>query len=126
MDIEKSQGNYATEQMQQMATVASTANGLNIEGDNFKVNALTGCPDMVLFACERIKELEQELIHTQMVISETQDLLGEVSCLLRTLVVLQKLMSLKLSTNVQRQAIKFVIQTYLNLHLNSGVKVYDL
>lgn len=60
MNIEKSEGNYTVEQMQQMATVAQTADGLEISGNNFKVTALTGCPDMVLFACERIKQLENE------------------------------------------------------------------
>jgi hypothetical protein len=58
MDIAKSEGKYTVDQMQQMATIASTADGLNVEGNNFKVCALTGSPDMLLFACERIKELE--------------------------------------------------------------------
>jgi hypothetical protein len=61
MDVAKSEGEYTIDQMQQMATVASTADGLNIEGNNFKVCALTGSPDMLLFACERIKELESVL-----------------------------------------------------------------
>ena len=50
MDIQKAEGSYTLERMQQMATVAATADGLMIEGNNFKVGALTGCPDMVLFA----------------------------------------------------------------------------
>lgn len=58
MEIVKAQGNYDLKNMQNMATVASTADGLLIEGNNFKVTALTGCPDMLLFACERIDELE--------------------------------------------------------------------
>lgn len=61
METGKSEGKYTVEQMQQIATVAQTADGLEISGNNFKVTALTGCPDMVLFACERIKELEQEV-----------------------------------------------------------------
>ena len=59
--IRKSEGKYELQFMQKMATVAATADGLNIEGNNFKVGALIGCPDMVLFACERITELEEEL-----------------------------------------------------------------
>ena len=55
MEIEKSQGQYDLDKMQMMATVASTANGLEVKGNTFKVNALTGCPDMVLFACEQIE-----------------------------------------------------------------------
>ena len=57
--IRKSEGKYELQFMQKMATVAATADGLNIEGNNFKVGALIGCPDMVLFACERIAELEE-------------------------------------------------------------------
>lgn len=60
MDIEKSKGKYTLERMQQMATIASTADGLLIEGNGFKVSALTGSPDMLLFACERIEELEEQ------------------------------------------------------------------
>jgi len=67
MEIVKAEGDYTLEKMQQMATVASTANGLMIEGNNFKVGALTGCPDMVLFACERIECLEKKLQSTQVV-----------------------------------------------------------
>jgi len=44
-----------------MASIASTADGINIEGNNFKVNALIGSPDMLLFACERIIELEKTI-----------------------------------------------------------------
>lgn len=57
----KAQGNYKLEQMIQMATVAQTADGLEISGKNFKVTALTGCPDMLLFACENIQFLEKRL-----------------------------------------------------------------
>jgi len=85
MDIAKSEGNYTVEDMQLMATVASTADGLNIEGNNFKVCALTGSPDMLLFACEKIKELEQELIQTQMAVTEIQDLSSSVSCFVENL-----------------------------------------
>lgn len=79
METGKSQGKYTVEQMQQMATVSQTADGLEISGNNFKVNALIGCPDMVLFACERIKELEQELVQTQIVATGIQDLMSGVS-----------------------------------------------
>lgn len=85
MDVAKSEGKYTVEKMQQMATVASTADGLNIEGNNFKVCALTGSPDMLLFACEKIKELEQELFNTQMVVTEIQDLSSSVSCFVENL-----------------------------------------
>jgi hypothetical protein len=61
MNIRKSEGKYSLVLMQKMATVAATADGLAIEGNNFKVGALIGCPDMVLFACERIAELQKEL-----------------------------------------------------------------
>ncbi len=54
LEIAPSQGEYTLETMQKMATIASTADDLSIEGNNFKVNALTGSPDMVLFACEQI------------------------------------------------------------------------
>ena len=79
MESGKPQGKYTVEQMQQMATVSQTADGLEISGNNFKANALMGCPDMVLFACERIKELEQELVNTQIVVTEIQDLNSGVS-----------------------------------------------
>lgn len=87
MITEKSKGNYKTEEMQLMASVASTADGLNIEGNNFKVCALTGFPDMLLFACERMKELEQDLFYIQMVVSEIQELSGSVSCFVENLPV---------------------------------------
>ena len=80
MKTGKAHGKYTVEQMQQMATVAQTADGLEISGNNFKVNALIGCPDMVLFSCERIKELEQELVQTKLVVTEIQILSSEVSC----------------------------------------------
>ena len=79
MEIAKSEGKYSIDEMQQMATIASTADGLSIKGNNFKVCALTGSPDMLLFACERIKELEQELTQTQIVATEIQDLMSGVS-----------------------------------------------
>jgi hypothetical protein len=60
MEIRKSEGKYSLVLMQKMATVAATADGLTIEGNNFKVGALIGCPDMVLFACEKIAELNKE------------------------------------------------------------------
>jgi hypothetical protein len=58
MEIRNSEGKYSVTLMQKMATVAATADGLSIEGNNFKVSALIGCPDMVLFACEEIARLE--------------------------------------------------------------------
>ena len=85
MNIAKSEGNYTVERMQQLATMASTMDGLSIEGNNFKITCLTGCPDMVLFACERIKELEQELVNTQIVVTEIQDLSSSVSCFVENL-----------------------------------------
>jgi hypothetical protein len=61
-NVRKSEGKYKLDFMQKMATVAATADGLSIEGNNFKVGALTGCPDMVLFACESIATLEAEIL----------------------------------------------------------------
>tara|TARA_R110000851_G_C12802726_1_gene537632 strand:- start:41 stop:454 length:414 start_codon:yes stop_codon:yes gene_type:complete len=58
MKIEKAQGIYDLIKMQKLATIASTANGLEISGNNFKITALTGCPDMLLFACEQIAKSE--------------------------------------------------------------------
>lgn len=65
MDIKKPEGTYKIENMQQMASVASTADGLRIEGKNFKVTALAGCPDMLLFACEQIKQLQSRLAEAE-------------------------------------------------------------
>jgi hypothetical protein len=81
----KSEGNYTLEQMQQSATIAQTADGLEISGNSFKVTSLTACPDMVLFACERIEKLEQELMQTQRVVTEIQNLSTEVSCFVENL-----------------------------------------
>ncbi|MFQ3190403.1 MAG: hypothetical protein ACI936_001535 [Paraglaciecola sp.] len=81
----KSEGNYTLAQMQQSATIAQTADGLEISGNNFKVTSLTACPDMVLFACERIEELKQELMQTQRVVTEIQNLSSEVSCFVENL-----------------------------------------
>jgi len=55
-ELRKSEGVYKLELMQKLATVAATADGLTIEGNHFKATALTGCPDMLLFACETIIE----------------------------------------------------------------------
>jgi hypothetical protein len=85
METGKAEGKYTAEQMQQMATVAQTADCLEISGNNFKVNALIGCPDMLLFSCERIKELEQERLQTQLAVTEIQNLLSEVSCFVENL-----------------------------------------
>ena len=64
--IQKAEGRYKLEDMQKRASVASTADGLTLEGPNFKLGCLTACPDMLLFACEelakaneRVKELEK-------------------------------------------------------------------
>lgn len=66
--IQKAEGSYKLEDMQKRASVASTADGLTLEGPNFKLGCLTACPDMLLFACEelakaneRVRELESEL-----------------------------------------------------------------
>ena len=63
----KAEGKYTIEDMQQHASVASTADGLKLEGPNFKLTCLTACPDMLLFACEelakaneRVAELESQ------------------------------------------------------------------
>ncbi|AJP43437.1 hypothetical protein EP12_06800 [Alteromonas australica] len=63
----KAEAKYTIEDMQKHASVASTADGLKLEGPNFKLTCLTACPDMLLFACEeltkaneRVKELEKE------------------------------------------------------------------
>jgi hypothetical protein len=67
-ELRKSEGKYSLVLMQKMATVAATADGLAIEGNNFKVGALIGCPDMVLFACERIAELERDHLKNDLLI----------------------------------------------------------
>lgn len=109
MNIEKSEGKYTVEQMQQMATIASTADGLEVSGNNFKVCALTGSPDMLLFACERIKELEQELVQTQIVLTEVQGLSSDVSCFVE---------NLDFDTNGRHKA--------FNTSLEIGSKIRDL
>lgn len=57
----KSQGKYTTSRMFQTAKIASTADGIEISGNAFKVIELQACPDMLLHAVERIKELEEAL-----------------------------------------------------------------
>jgi hypothetical protein len=76
MDIRKSEGKYGLQLMQKMATVAATADGLKIEGNNFKVGALIGCPDMVLFACEHINNLEKKLIE---LFNEKKELVARIA-----------------------------------------------
>jgi hypothetical protein len=61
VDVEKSQSRYTVEEMQRMATIASTPDGLSIEGNNSKVMAFLGTPNMLLFACEKILTLEHTL-----------------------------------------------------------------
>ena len=56
----KPQGNYTLKQMQQSAKIASTADGIEISGNQFKVTELQACPDMLLFACEKIIKLEED------------------------------------------------------------------
>lgn len=56
MSIRKSEGTYSVIEMQKLATCAATADGLEISGNNFKVGALIGCPDKVLYCCELIEE----------------------------------------------------------------------
>lgn len=85
MDSGKSEGIYTIDKMKQMATVAQTAEGLEVSGNNFKVNALIGCPDMTLFACERIEALEQELMQIKKVVNEIQGLSGKISCFVENL-----------------------------------------
>lgn len=85
MDIAKSEGKYTTEQMQKAATLTSTVDGLEISGNNFKVNTLMGCPDMVLFACEKNQLLEQEILSLQLTLSLIKDSLSEVSCFVENL-----------------------------------------
>lgn len=72
MEIGKSEGDYTIKRMQQMATVAQMADGIEISGNDFKVTALCGCPDMVLFACE-------EILNLQLVLDEIQNSLGDIS-----------------------------------------------
>jgi len=79
----RSQGKYTLEAMKKMAIIASTADGLVIEGNGFKVSSLTGSPDMVLFACEKIKELTERLEIEQEQFKQirlhTQD--GDLACI---------------------------------------------
>ena len=61
----KAEGKYTIEDMQKHASVASTTDGLKLEGPNFKLTCLTACPDMLLFACEELakaNELADELL----------------------------------------------------------------
>lgn len=57
--IQKAEGSYKLEDMQKRASVASTADGLTLEGPNFKLGCLTACPDMLLFACEELAKANQ-------------------------------------------------------------------
>lgn len=54
--IRKSEGEYTIEEMQKLATCAATADGIEVSGNNFKVGALIGCPDKVLYCCEVIEK----------------------------------------------------------------------
>jgi hypothetical protein len=58
----KSEGTYAVDEMQFSASKAYHADGLRIEGNNFKIGCMMACPDMLLFACEKINALEAELL----------------------------------------------------------------
>jgi hypothetical protein len=55
------EGTYSIEEMQFSASKAYYADGLRIEGNNFKVGCMQACPDMLLFACDKINALESEL-----------------------------------------------------------------
>lgn len=57
----KSEGSYTVKQMQRAARSAALIEGLKIEGNNHKVGCLLGAPDMLLYACERITQLESML-----------------------------------------------------------------
>lgn len=60
--IQKAEGSYKLEDMQKRASVASTADGLTLEGPNFKLGCLTACPDMLLFACEELAKANERVI----------------------------------------------------------------
>jgi len=74
--IEKPQGTYTVEKMQKTASIASTADGLRIEGNNFKLVNFQACPDMLLYSCELIKDLEKQLVKANEMISECWSLVG--------------------------------------------------
>lgn len=59
--IQKAEGSYKLEDMQKRASVASTADGLTLEGPNFKLGCLTACPDMLLFACEQLAKANERV-----------------------------------------------------------------
>ncbi len=80
IEIANSEGKYTVEQMQQMATIASTADGLSIEGNNFKVCALTGSPDMLLFACEKILKLQENNQKDSVLIAMQEAVENVVGC----------------------------------------------
>lgn len=61
MSNEKAQGVYTVEKMRKTASVAATADGLSMSGNNFKLGCFQACPDMVLHACDRIEQLESEI-----------------------------------------------------------------
>lgn len=54
----KPEGSYTLKQMHQSAKIASTADGIEISGNQFKVTELQACPDMLLFACEKLQNNE--------------------------------------------------------------------
>lgn len=80
MQLGKSQGDYTVERMIQMATISQTADGLEISGNSFKATALTGCPDMVLFACEEILALHQVLTEIKELNSDVSEFIENLDC----------------------------------------------
>jgi hypothetical protein len=69
----KPQSKYTIKRMLNAAEIASTADGLQISGDTFKVIELTSCPDMLLFAAQRIQTLEEALIKAHEILLHEMD-----------------------------------------------------
>ncbi len=68
----KAEGKYTIEDMQKHASVASTADGLKLEGPNFKLTCLTACPDMLLFACEELAKANERVAELQSTVSDVE------------------------------------------------------
>ena len=59
--ILKAEGCYKLKDMQESASVANTADGLFLAGPNFKLGCLKACPDMLLFACEKLAKANERV-----------------------------------------------------------------
>lgn len=67
----KSERKYTLKEMIQAASISSTANGIKVDGPAFKVIELMSCPDKLIYACERIQDLENAITQTIGLIEST-------------------------------------------------------